>query len=88
MSIPTLTYNITNGQDCTVVHTVTSTSGYALDYNFHVEYCEDTTLQPVKVYYDLNGGVNHPKNYSKELANATTDLILYAPTREGYTFKG
>ena len=88
MSIPTLSFNIIDGVGCTVTHTVTSNSGYPLQYNFHVEYYEDTTLQPVNVYYNLNGGVNHTKNYGKELANDTTDLLLYEPTREGYTFKG
>ena len=88
MTIPTLSYEVTDGAGCTVTHTVTSTSGYPLSYNFHVEYYEDTTLQPVTVYYDVGGGVNHPLNYSKELANESTDLVLYAPTREGYVFQG
>lgn len=88
MSIPTLSYEITDGGCDTVTHTITSTSGYALNYNFHVEYYEDTSLQPVNVFYDLGGGINHPKNYDKELANATTDLTLYAPTKEGYIFTG
>ena len=88
MSIPTLTYDMGAGDTYTATHTFTSTSGYALNYNFHFEYYEDTTLQPVNVYYDLNGGVNHPLNYHKELASETTDLALYAPTREGYVFDG
>ncbi len=88
MSIPTLSYNIVDGNSCTVTHTITANSEYELNYNFHVEYYEDTTLQPVTVYYDLGGGVNHPKNYGKELASDTTDLLLYEPTREGYAFKG
>jgi hypothetical protein len=88
MSIPTLSYHITDGVGCTVTHTVTSNSGFPLQYNFHVEYYEDTALQPVNVYYDLGGGINHPKNYGKELASDTTDLLLYEPTREGYTFRG
>lgn len=88
MSIPTLTYDMGVGDTYTATHTFTSTSGYALDYNFHFEYYEDTTLQPVNMYYDLNGGVNHPLNYHKELASENTDLTLYAPTREGYVFDG
>ena len=88
MSIPTLTYDMGAGDTYTATHTITSTSGYALNYNFHFEYYEDTTLQPVNVYYDLNGGVNHPLNYDKELASETSDLTLYTPTREGYVFDG
>ena len=88
MSIPKLCYEITNGAYTTVTHTITAETGYNLNYNFNVEYVEDTTLQPVTVYYDLGGGENHPKNYYKELASPTTPLKLYAPTREGYTFKG
>ena len=88
MSIPALSYEITDGKATTATHTITSTSGYALTYNFHVEYYEDTTLQPVNVYYDVEGGVNHPSNYAKELASESTDLVLYTPTREGYVFDG
>lgn len=88
MSVPTLSYNITDGVGDTVTHTVTSLSGYELDYTFNFEYYEDTSLQTVYVYYDLGGGVNHPKNYGNELASQTTDLVLYEPTREGYTFEG
>ena len=88
LSIPTLSYEITDGKGQTLTHTVTANTGYQLKYNFNVEYYEDSTLQPVIVYYDLNGGVNHPKNYGRELANSTTDLVLYEPTREGYVFKG
>ena len=88
MSVPTLSYEIIDGDGCAVTHTVTSNSGYELSYTFNFEYYEDLTLQNVFVYYDLDGGVNHPSNYGIELANATTDLVLYAPTREGYTFEG
>lgn len=88
-SIPTLSYTISDGSDyTTVTHTFTANTGYALDYRFHFEYYEDVSLQPVYVFYDLEGGINHPKNYGKELANSTTDLLLYEPTREGYTFAG
>ena len=45
-------------------------------------------MQPVNVYYDLGGGINDSKNYAKELANPSTPLTLYAPTRDGYTFDG
>ncbi|MBO7222358.1 MAG: InlB B-repeat-containing protein, partial [Clostridia bacterium] len=88
MSLPTISYNITEGNDYTYTHSKKSSSGYNLNYNFTFEYCEDTSLQPVNVFYDLAGGVNHSKNYAKELASPTSDLALYAPTREGYTFAG
>jgi hypothetical protein len=45
-------------------------------------------MQPVNVYYDLGGGINHNKNYSIELASPTSDLLLYPAIRRGYTFKG
>lgn len=88
MSLPKISYEITNGESCTSTYTFKSESGYELDYNFIFEYCEDTTLQTVNVYYDLGGGVNHSKNYHTELAGPETDLLLYAPTRPGYTFAG
>ena len=88
MSIPALSYQITDGNSTVLTHTITSTSGYNLQYNFNVEYYADTSLQPVQVFYDLEGGANHPKNYDKELASATTDLTLYTPTKEGYVFDG
>ena len=88
MSVPTLSYEILDGVSVTKTHTVTADSGYELDYDFTFEYCADLTMQPVNVYYDLGGGVNHPENYGRELASPTTDLALYAPTREGYTFGG
>ena len=88
MSIPEITYNISSDNTYSYIHTVTSTSGYELDYNFNIEYNEDTSLQPVTVFYDLDGGVNHSKNYYKELAGPNTDLTLYAPSRPGYTFAG
>lgn len=88
MSIPPLSYEITDGKSDTVIYTVTSETGYSLDYVFRFEYCEDTTLQPVNVYYDLGGGTNHTQNYSVELASDTTDLLLYEPQRPGYTFAG
>lgn len=88
MSIPEINYSISSDNTYSYVYTIKSTSGYELDYNFNIEYYEDTSLQPVNVFYDLGGGVNHFKNYSKELASPNSDLILYAPTKEGYTFKG
>ena len=88
MSVSPLSFEIKDGEGDVVIHTVTSPSGYELTYIFNFEYCQDPTLQNVFVYYDLDGGVNHPSNYGVELANSTTDLVLYAPTREGYTFKG
>lgn len=88
MSMPTISYEIKDGKSCTSSYTVTSNSGYALTYNFIFEYHEDTTLQPVNVYYDLGGGVNHSKNYRQELASPTQGLTLYEPTRPGYTFAG
>ena len=88
MSVTPLSFEIKDGEGDVVIHTVTSPSGYELTYIFNFEYCQDPTLQNVFVYYDLDGGVNHPSNYGVELANASTDLVLYAPTREGYTFKG
>ncbi|MBR2616859.1 MAG: InlB B-repeat-containing protein [Clostridia bacterium] len=88
VTFPTFSYEI--GADGTYVatHTVTANTGYPLTYTFHFEYYQDTTLQPVNVFYDLGGGTNNPKNYEKELANASTNLLLYEPTREGYTFDG
>ena len=88
MSLPPLSYQITDGKGSTLAHTVISPSGYTLTYTFHIEYREDTTLQPVYVYYDLDGGENHAENHSLELASPTSELLLYAPTREGYTFDG
>ena len=88
MSIPNIPYQITNGKSSTSTHRITSDSGYQLDYNFTFEYCTDTSLQPVNVYYDLGGGVNHSENRPQELAGPTSDLVLYEPTRPGYTFKG
>lgn len=88
MSIPTLSYSITDGEECILTHTITANSGHTLSYNFIFEYYEDASLQPVTVHYDLGGGTNHAKNYGKELASPTKDLVLCAPTREGYTFKG
>ena len=88
MSMPTISYKITNGDSCTSTHTIKSNSGYELEYNFTFEYYDDSSLQPVNVYYDLGGGVNHSRNYSQELASSTKSLKLYAPTRPGYTFAG
>ncbi len=88
MSIPEITYTISSDNTYSYVYTIKSNSGYELDYNFNIEYYEDTSLQPVTVFYDLDGGINHSKNYSKELAGPNTDLTLYAPTRPGYTFAG
>lgn len=88
MSIPKLAYEIKDGKSCTTTYTIKSNSGYELPYHFTFEYYNDPTLQPVNVYYDLGGGVNHRQNYGKELAGPDQDLILYEPTREGYTFAG
>ena len=88
MSIPEISYNISSDNTDSYVYTIQSTSGYELNYNFNIEYYEDTSLQPVNVFYDLDGGVNHSKNYSKELAGPNTALTLYAPTRPGYNFAG
>lgn len=88
MSLPNISYEITNGESSTSTYTIKSDSGYELDYNFIFEYYEDSSLQPVNVYYDLGGGVNNSKNYSRELASPSTDLLLYEPTRPGYTFAG
>jgi len=88
MAIPTLSYQITDGKSCTVTHTIKSNSGYELKYNFTFIYCPNTSMQPVKVFYDLAGGVNHAENYSTELANAENPLALHAPSREGYDFVG
>ena len=88
MSIPNISYEITNGNSVTSTYTITSNSGYELNYNFIFEYYEDTLLQPVRVYYDLGGGINHDNNYSVELGGPNTSLVLYEPTRPGYTFAG
>lgn len=88
IELENISYEITNGVGCNVAYKVTSASGYGLVYNFYFEYCEDLTKQPVYVFYDLDGGINNPKNYHKELASENSDLALYEPTREGYTFAG
>lgn len=88
MSIPPLSYEITDGKSCTVTHTVTANDGYVLRYYFTFEYCEDTTMQPVNIFYDLDGGINHPENDDKELASENKNLLLHNPTRPGYTFVG
>ncbi|MBQ8424558.1 MAG: InlB B-repeat-containing protein [Clostridia bacterium] len=88
MSIPTISYEITNDNNYVGKYTIISNSGYELDYTFNFEYYEDTSLQSVFVYYDLGGGVNNLKNYSMELASEVSDLMLYEPTRDGYTFAG
>lgn len=87
MSLPTLSYEIVDGK-CVSTYTITSDMGYTLDYNFTFEYCEDTTLRPINVYYDLGGGINDARNYKRELAGEHSDIVLYAPTRDGYTFDG
>lgn len=88
MSLSDVFYDIVNGNSCISTYIIKSDSGYELDYNFIFEYYEDRTLQPVNVYYDLDGGVNNKLNYDRELASPTTDLVLYEPTRPGYTFAG
>lgn len=88
MSIPEITYNISSDNTYSYVYKIKSNSGYELDYNFNIEYYDDPSLQPVTIFYDLDGGINHSKNYYKELAGPNTDLTLYAPTRPGYTFAG
>ena len=88
MSLPNISYEITDGVSCVRTYTIVSDSGYELDYNFTFVYYEDTSLELVNVYYDLGGGVNHELNYPQELASPSTQLTLYAPTREGYTFAG
>jgi len=88
MSIPDISYEITDGVGCTKTYTITSATGYELSYNFRFEYYEDTSLQPVFVFYDLGGGVNSAENYNKELASSESGMVLHAPTRQGYTFKG
>lgn len=88
MSLPTIYYEITNGENQVYTHNITANSGYTLSYNFNFEYCTDTSLQPVNVFYDLGGGVNHSKNYAQELSSPDVALTLYAPTRQGYTFDG
>ncbi|MBR3803740.1 MAG: C1 family peptidase [Clostridia bacterium] len=88
MAIPTLSYQIQNGESCKVTHAIKSNSGYELNYSFNFIYCQDLSMQPVRVYYDLSGGVNHGENYSTELASAENKLCLFAPSREGYDFVG
>ena len=88
MSIPTISYEIKDGKSCKETYSIISNSGYTLTYNFVFEYCEDANMQPVNVYYDLGGGINHEENYSRELASLEKGLTLYAPSRPGYTFAG
>ena len=87
MSLPTLFCEIVDGK-CVSTYSLISEAGYTLDYHFTFEYCEDTSLRPITVYYDLGGGVNDERNYRRELAGEHTDIVLYAPTREGYAFDG
>ena len=88
MSVPSISYEITDGKSCTVTHTVEAASGYLLEYRFTFIYCDDTTMQTVRVFYDLAGGENHGENYMMELGNEGSGLLLYEPSREGYTFAG
>ena len=88
MSIPKLNYDIENGVSSSQSYKIKSDCGYELEYNFIFEYCDDETMQPVNVYYDLGGGINHQENYGRELASPEKGLALYAPVREGYTFAG
>ena len=88
ISIPNISFEITNGTSCTETYSLVGNDGYTLNYNFIFEYYDDPSLQTVNVFYDLNGGVNHSQNYHKEVASSTHDLMLYEPTREGYTFAG
>ena len=88
INLKNIPYEITNGVGCWVTYTEETSSGYELEYNFYFEYCQDLTMQPVNVFYDLDGGINNPKNFSLELANSNNDLLLYEPTKEGYTFAG
>ena len=88
MSLPSISYEIENGESCVSTYTILSDTGYELNYNFTFVYYEDTSLELVNVYYDLGGGVNHEMNYSQKLAGPSTSLALYPPTREGYTFAG
>ena len=88
MSIPDISYEITDGVGCVRTYTITGADGCELTYTFNFEYCADTSREVVAVYYDLGGGVNDPNNYENELADLSGGLSLYAPTRDGYTFEG
>ncbi len=50
MSIPKISYRIEDGISTTETYTITSVSGYELEYSFTFEYCEDSALSPVNVY--------------------------------------
>ena len=88
MAIADITYEITDGVSCTITKTITASDGYELDYNFTFIYCQDTSMQTVRVHYELNGGINNSQNFATELASETSGLTLYAPTREGHDFVG
>ena len=88
MSIPTIAYEITDGEQTTVTHTLVTDAGYELTYRFTFIYTPDASMQPVIVYYDLDGGTNHDENYLRELGNEAAGLTLYAPSRAGYAFAG
>ncbi len=88
MTISDISYEITDGISCTVTKTITANDGYELDYNFTFIYCQDASMQTVRVHYELNGGLNNSQNFNTEIANEASGLVLYAPTREGYDFVG
>lgn len=56
------------------------------------EYLKDVVLEACfqiinySITYNLNGGINNPKNVDSYTIN--DNLTLYAPTKEGYAFKG
>ncbi len=80
-----LNYNIVNSKS---QHTILleASNGDILKFYFNINYEKDQSMQTVKVKYDLAGGENHEENRSVEIANATNDLAIYEPTREGYVF--
>ena len=88
MAIADVSYEITDGVSCTITKTITANDGYELDYNFTFIYSQDTSMQTVRVHYELNGGINNSQNFATELASEASGLTLYAPTREGYDFVG
>jgi hypothetical protein len=46
MSIPSISYEITDGEACTETYVISSESGYDLEYNFIFEYYDDIKLTP------------------------------------------
>ena len=58
----------------------------SIDHEKNVIYCNFKYDFP-KITYDLNGGVNDPRNREGEIFSKGKSFTFYDPTREGYSFK-